>query len=96
MNPEDSATKKDLEGTRRQLVDVKETLSQQIARNHDELQQLRLKGERNFYEFELDKKKKVALVGDVRLMLLDTNAKKKKYGVRIVVDRYRFSTISEP
>ncbi|PYV38647.1 MAG: hypothetical protein DMG06_25175 [Acidobacteria bacterium] len=94
------ATKKDLEGTRRQLVDVKETLSQQIARNHDELQQLRLKGERNFYEFELDKKKKVALVGDVRLMLLDTNAKKKKYGVRIVVDDNQLDkkdrTINEP
>src|SRR5947208_5138438 len=94
------ATKKDLEGTRRELVDVKDTLSQQIARNHDELQQLRLKGERNFYEFELDKKKKVALVGDVRLMLMDTNAKKKKYGVRIVVDDMQLEkkdrTINEP
>ena len=56
-------TRKELEGTRRDLVDVKDTLTQQIARNRDELQQLRLKGERNFYEFELDKKKKVALVG---------------------------------
>jgi len=50
-------TRKELEGTRRDLVDVKDTLTQQIARNRDELQQLRLKGERNFYEFELDKKK---------------------------------------
>ena len=61
---------------------------------------MRLKGERNFYEFELDKKKKVALVGDVRLMLLDTNAKKKKYGVRIVVDDNQLDkkdrTINEP
>ncbi|PYV84793.1 MAG: hypothetical protein DMG05_23910 [Acidobacteria bacterium] len=94
------ATKKDLEGTRRELVDVKDTLSQQIARNHDELQQLRLKGERNFYEFDINKKKKVALVGDVRLMLLDTNAKKKKYGVRIVVDDNQLEkkdrTVNEP
>jgi chromosome segregation ATPase len=94
------ATKKELEGTRRELVDVKDTLSQQIARNHDELQQLRLKGERNFYEFDINKKKKVALVGDVRLMLLDTNAKKKKYGVRIVVDDNQLEkkdrTVNEP
>jgi len=95
-----ATTRKELEGTRRDLVDVKDTLSQQIARNHDELQQLRLKGERNFYEFELDKKKKVALVGDVRILLLDVNAKKKSYGVRIVVDDNQLEkknrTVNEP
>jgi hypothetical protein len=95
-----ASTKKDLEGTRRELVDVKDTLTQQIARNRDELQQLRLKGERNYYEFELDKKKKVALVGDVRIMLLDTNHKKKNYGVRIVVDDNQLEkknrTVNEP
>jgi hypothetical protein len=95
-----ASTRKELEGTRRDLVDVKDTLSQQIARNHDELQQLRLKGERNYYEFELDKKKKVALVGDVRIMLLDANQKKKNYGVRIVVDDNQLEkknrTINEP
>jgi len=80
------ATRKELEGTRRDLTDVKDTLSQQIARNHDELQQLRLKGERNYYEFTIDQKKKVVLVGDIRIMLLDANPKKKTYGVRIVVD----------
>lgn len=95
-----ASTKKELEGTRRELVDVKDTLTQQIARNRDELQQLRLKGERNYYEFELDKKKKVALVGDVRIMLLDTNHKKKNYGVRIVVDDNQLEkknrTVNEP
>jgi hypothetical protein len=95
-----ASTKKDLEGTRRELVDVKDTLNQQIARNRDELQQLRLKGERNYYEFELDKKKKVALVGDVRIMLLNTNHKKKNYGVRIVVDDNQLEkknrTVNEP
>jgi len=93
-------TRKEVEGTRRDLVDVKDTLTQQIARNRDELQQLRLKGERNFYEFELDKKKKVALVGDVRILLLDTNDKKKSYGVRIVVDDHQLEkknrTVNEP
>jgi predicted nucleic acid-binding Zn-ribbon protein len=93
-------TRKELEGTRRDLVDVKDTLTQQIARNREELQQLRLKGERNFYEFELDKKKKVALVGDVRILLLDTNDKRKSYGVRIVVDDHQLEkknrTVNEP
>ncbi|HEX2523307.1 MAG TPA: hypothetical protein VHP35_14385, partial [Terriglobia bacterium] len=51
-------------------------------------------------EFELDKKKKVALVGDVRIMLLNTNHKKKNYGVRIVVDDNQLEkknrTVNEP
>ena len=94
------ATRKELEGTRRDLSDVKDTLSQQIARNRDELQQLRLKGERNYYEFEVEKKKKVVLVGDIRIMLLDTNEKKRSYGVRIVVDDNQLEkknrTVNEP
>jgi len=94
------ATRKELEGTRRDITDVKDTLSQQIARNHDELQQLRLKGERVYYEFAIDKKKKVVLVGDIRVMLLDTNEKKKTYGVRIVVDDNQLEkknrTVNEP
>ena len=94
------ATRKELEGTRRDLTDVKDTLSQQIARNRDEVQQLRLKGERNYYEFTIDQKKKVALVGDIRVMLLDANPKKKTYGVRIVVDDNQLEkknrTVNEP
>lgn len=94
------ATKKDLETARRELVDVRDTLSQQIARNHDELQQLRLKGERTFYEFDISKKNNFQLVGDVKLGMLKTNPKKKKYDVRIVVDdnslEKKDRTVNEP
>ncbi|MEW5976753.1 MAG: hypothetical protein AB1898_13200 [Acidobacteriota bacterium] len=94
------ATKKELEGARRDLVDVRETLTQQIARNRDELGQLRLKGERNFYEFDINKKKGFALVGDIRLGVLKTDTKRKKYNVRIVVDdntlEKKDRTVNEP
>jgi hypothetical protein len=94
------ATKKELEGTRRDLIDVKETLSQQIAKNHDELQQLRMKGERNFYEFDIQKKKGPMLVGDLRIGILKTDQKKKKYDLRIVVDDSTLDkkdrTVNEP
>ncbi|HVN78809.1 MAG TPA: hypothetical protein VMW38_07410 [Terriglobia bacterium] len=94
------ATKKDLETARRELVDVRDTLSQQIARNHDELQQLRLKGERNFYEFDINKKNNFQLVGDVKIGMMKTNPKKKKYDVRIVVDdnslEKKDRTVNEP
>lgn len=94
------ATRKDLETARRDLVDVRDTLSQQIARNHDEVQQLRLKGEKNFYEFDITKKNNFALVGDVKVGLMKTNPKKKQFDVRIVVDdnslEKKNRTVNEP
>jgi len=81
------ATKKALEGARRDIVDVRSTLTQQIARNKGELEQLRLKGERNFYEFNIRKNRKgFTLVGDIRIGVRKTNRKRQRYTVRIVVD----------
>jgi chromosome segregation ATPase len=94
------ATKKELEGTRRDLSDVKDTLTQAIARNHDELQQLRLKGERNFYEFTVEKKKGPMLVGDLRIVLNKADQKKKKFDLKVIVDdntlEKKDRTVNEP
>jgi hypothetical protein len=81
-------TNRNLEESKRALVEVKTTLSEQIARNGSELAALRLKGERNFTEFELKKAKKNEMqrVGDIRLELRDTDAKKQKYAIIIQVD----------
>ena len=94
------ATRKALEGARREIVDVRTTLTQQIARNKDELKQLVLKGERNFYEFDIQKKKGFSLVGDIRIGVMKTNRKRQRYDVRIVVDdntlEKKRRTINEP
>jgi len=94
------ATRKALEGARREIVDVRATLTQQIARNKDELKQLRLKGERNFYEFDIQKRKGFALVGDIRIGVTKTNRRRQRYNVRIVVDdntlEKKRRTINEP
>lgn len=79
-------TKKTLEGARRDIVDVRSTLTQQIARNKEELKKLRLKGERNFYEFDIKKKQKFVLVGDIRIKVNKTNFRRQRYSVKIVVD----------
>jgi len=81
-------TNRNLEESKRALVEVKNTLSDQIARNGSELAALRLKGERNFTEFELKKAKKNEMqrVGDIRLELRDTDTKKQKYALIIQVD----------
>jgi chromosome segregation ATPase len=82
------ATKRDLADSRREITDVKTTLSAQIARNSGELSDLRKKGERDFFEFDIKKPKKSEMtrVADVQLQLRRTDPKKAKYDVLIQVD----------
>ena len=81
----DSA-RRDLEGTQRQLVDVRDSLTAAVAKNSSELSQLRLKGERDYHEFTLPKKNEQTKVEDIRLVLTNTDAKKNKFSLKIMVD----------
>jgi chromosome segregation ATPase len=85
--------KSDLENTKSQLVSAQNKLASMgedfqaaIAKNSTELAQLKLKGERNYYEFEFPKKKKIVKVEDIRLELTKTDRKKGKYNMKIYVD----------
>jgi len=82
------ATRQDLAASRRELVDVRNVLSDQIAHNSTELATLRLKGEHDFFEFDIKKGKKNEMqrVGDIRLELRSTDTKKQKYNIIIQVD----------
>lgn len=83
------ATRADLADSRRDITDVRTSLSQAIARNSSELSDLRKKGERDFFEFDVKKPKKnteMARVGDILLQLRKTDTKKAKYDVVIQVD----------
>jgi len=86
----------------RQLVDVKTVLSEGIAKNSGELAQLRKKGERDYFEFDIRKNSKQPLqrVADVQLALLKTDPKNHKYSVSIQVDDNRLEkrdrTTNEP
>ncbi len=81
-----ASTKRDLEGTQRQLVDVRETLTAAVAKNAGELAELRRKGERDYFEFEIPKKNQLTKVEDIRLALTKTDPKKGKYSLNIIVD----------
>src|SRR5213076_2850050 len=91
-----------LDVSRREITDVRTTLSQQIARNAGELADLRKKGERDFFEFDIKKPKKneMARVADIQLQLRRTDPKKAKYDVVIQVDDSRLEkkerTANEP
>jgi hypothetical protein len=83
-----SKTQGDLATTITELQSVKGDLSSTnsvIARNHDELVLLEHKGDRNFYEFSLDKGQKKP-VGTVSLELKRTDAKHNKFTLDIYAD----------
>jgi chromosome segregation ATPase len=82
------ATRADLADSRREITDVRSSLSAQIARNSGELSDLRKKGERDFFEFDMAKPKKneMTRVADIQLQLRKTDPKRAKYDVLIQVD----------
>jgi chromosome segregation ATPase len=82
------ATREDLAASKREITDVRTTLSQQIARNAGELAELRKKGERDFFEFDIkkDRKNPIQRVADVQVELKSTDTKRQKYNVVIHVD----------
>ena len=72
----------------RNLIDVRTTLAEQIAHNSSEISDLRKKGERDFFEFDIkkDKKNPLARVADIQVELKDTDPKRQKYNMVIHVD----------
>jgi len=101
-----SGVKEDLASARRDfsrdLTDVKNVLSDGIARNATELAQLRQKGEREYIEFDLRKNQKTPFerIGDIQIALTKTDVKKHKYSVMIQADDNRLEkkdrTTNEP
>jgi hypothetical protein len=87
-----ATTRKDLEQTKVQLMSAIGDITKAntlIARNHDELSELRRRGERNYTEFDLGKEKQPRRVGDVSLLLKKTDPKKQTYTVELVAEDSR-------
>ena len=83
------ATKSDLEATKSKLdrsMGDMNVMSGLIARSHDDLEELKRRGDRNYYEFTLQKAKTPQRVGPVQMALNKTDPKKSKYTVTVLVD----------
>jgi cell division protein FtsB len=83
------ATKTDLEATKGALqrsVGDMNVMSGLIAHNHDDLEELRRRGDRNYYEFSLTKSKHSQKVGPIQITLTKTDPKKSKYTMMVLVD----------
>lgn len=84
-----ASTKADLDQTKSQLTRVvgdQGVMSGLIATNHDELMELKRRGERNYYEFTLHKGAGAQNVGTVKLELKKVNEKHSKYTLNVNSD----------
>ena len=84
-----ASTQADLAATKSQLTRVvgdQGVMSGLIATNHDELQELRRRGERNYYEFTLHKGGDPQVVGTVKLSLKKVDVKRSKYTLFVNAD----------
>jgi hypothetical protein len=95
-----NGVKTDLDSTKNNLQMARGEFGTLIARNHDEVEELRRLGERDYYEFTIDKKNSREKVGNLMVELHATNLKKSQYGVTIFVDDQRHDkknlTANEP
>jgi chromosome segregation ATPase len=84
-----SATKEDLEATKSKLTSTIGDLGLQsglIARNQEELDQLKRSGERNIFELHLTKSKTPSHIGPIQVTLTKTDPKKFKYTLLVTAD----------
>src|SRR5258708_8134358 len=73
----------DLDSTREDLKMARSEMGTLIARNHDEIDQLRRLGERDYIEFTITGKNKPQKVGNVTVELKGVNEKKGQYSVNL-------------
>ena len=90
----------DLEATKNNLTMARGEFGTLIAKNHDEINELRRLGERDYYEFTINKKGQREKVGNLMVELHGTNTKKSQFSVAIFVDDQRHEkknlTVNEP
>jgi hypothetical protein len=85
-----SGVKTDLDATKNNLQMARGEFGTLIAKNHDEIEELRRRGDRDYYEFTIDKKNDRQKVGDLMVELRGVNAKKNLFTVAIFVDDARY------
>ena len=98
-----TATRSDLESTKAKLDRAIGDLTKEselIATTHDELELLKHRGDRNYYEFTLSKGKDTAHVATVGLQLKKTDPKKSQFTLYVLADDKKIEkkdkSINEP
>jgi hypothetical protein len=82
---------KQIESTRQDLSSTRTALQGSIARTHDELVLLEKKGERAYFEFDVDKSRRFHNDGPVRVRLRKANTKHQYADLELMVDDHKVS-----
>jgi hypothetical protein len=85
-----SGVKTDLDATKNNLQMARGEFGTLIAKNHDEIEELRRLGQRDYFEFTIDKKNDRQKVGELMVELRGVSTKKNLYTVAIFVDDNRY------
>lgn len=98
-----ASTRTDLDATKKKLDSTIGDLGLQsglVARTRDDLELLKHKGDRNYYEFTLAKSKAPTPVGTVSLQLKKVNARKGNFTMNVIADDHviekRDRNVAEP
>jgi len=82
-----SSTKTDLAASRKEMGDIRDSLGREIARNSNEVAELRRRGEREYFEFNIPKAKTMEHVANsVQIQLKKADPKSQRYDIAMVVD----------
>jgi hypothetical protein len=100
LNGDVTGVRSDLDATKNNLQMATSEMGTLIARNHDEIDQLRRMGQRDYYEFNVTRKSGAEKVGSVQIELKDTNTKKNQYTINVLADDKSFEkknrSVNEP
>jgi hypothetical protein len=100
LNGDVTGVKGDLDATKNSIQMARSEMGTLIARNHDEIDQLRRMGQRDYFEFTVQRKGGATKVGSIQIELKDTNTKKNRYTINVLADDNNFEkkdrSVNEP
>ena len=100
INGDMTGVKGDLDATKNSIQMARSEMGTLIARNHDEIDQLRRMGQRDYFEFTVQRKGGATKVGSIQIELKDTNTKKNRYTINVLADDNSFEkkdrSVNEP
>ena len=100
INGDVNGVKGDLDATKNSIQMARSEMGTLIARNHDEIDQLRRMGQRDYFEFTVQRKGGATKVGVIQIELKDTNTKKNRYTINVLADDNSFEkkdrSVNEP
>src|SRR5713226_8093467 len=100
LNGDVTGVKTDLDAQKNNLQMARSEMGTLIARNHDEIDQLRRMGQRDYFEFTVTRKAGAQKVGSIQVELRDTNIKKNQYTLNVLADDKSFEkknrSVNEP